>query len=281
MNIYNCINDITTKKYPYIFYIQNDKKKFSFVGNHTFFDGISSNELIQKMFLSKSYVEIKKIKKIPLKTEMILMKSLPLFVKLPKKRNLNKYINWQKEINIDELYPKFLKKKIPIQYIKNIKSKLNVSFMAVLSGIICKNIFSSCNKNKLNLSITCGFKSKYHFNNFGVIIITSIKNSLENIILSNHKNINKNKLMALSSNYAMNIYSSKWTINSIDVIISSLPISNSNLYLSSGELIKESFVYVPNCSAPVWAGCLTLNDNVNIGYGIRSKDINLGKFEKY
>lgn len=276
LNFYEIYEETKEKQLEWCYYYS--RNKFIFVANHTLFDGVSA--------INNSFDIFKNFKKfepklngnyIPIIDELKILKSIPKLINIPKKRNINNYIDYK--IPLNEYKPKIIFKSLNVSRIKFLKSKYKINFIDVLVSNICLTIFNSSNKNKnkLNICITVAFDSKYRFNNVGVILLQIKKqNTIEELLLEVHKQIQNNKNMASCTYKLSNIYNYSSNTNSIDIIISSIYISkDKDLYLQSNEKIISCNTVFMFSIAPVFITCITINDKIDLTYCIRSNEIKL------
>jgi hypothetical protein len=176
------------------------------------------------------------------------------------------------------IYPnnvKYIFGKIKLIKIKNIKNKLNVLFMSSLTGIIIKKLFIAAPCiSYLNIAVVVAFNSTNRFNNYGSIIIKVKKDTINNMIKSINNQLIKNKNFAYSHYVYSNILNIPFAgANIIDLIITSAPLSINEYYSIHGNQVDQIKIRFPHCSVPIYCGCVTNYDEINVSLSIRSSDI--------
>ena len=243
---------------------------FAFGANHTVLDGVAAHNVVCGVFENgKPFKALKKEYK-PVIDEVVALSAIPSMFRMPRRRNFQHYVDWK---IVNKEYPQFCRNKFKVSTLKQMKNDLGVSFIATLAGQIAFNTFQACMLDHLNLTITAGFVSDHRYNNFGLIIIKLTRSSLQDIILQINSQLKQNKRMIPATYTLSNVYNATWNMNANDIIVSSLPISDSKLQLKSGEKVKNASVFLPHSSAPIFATCLSDRDYVYATYRLRTNEV--------
>lgn len=247
------------------FNINIENNTFWICWNHAVIDGIRITDILLNI-LDKNNIEKSKLYLIQNRWYHTLFGIFKLIFNFD--RNFLKHDAIKSDI--DDITYTF---DLPIKIIKEKQIQENSSFMCAYQALILEKFKGSL--DNVNIVTLIGSSNKNNdFNNYGIIPyninLNTNDNNLSKTILDKLKN--NYYIALLTSNSYIRCLTRQYFKNSVDVMISGCPVSNSLLIINK-KVITHCYGYVPYHLIPIYIFSCKINDTLHVSVEVNNKKI--------
>lgn len=266
-------NEQINKKRSFVVYVDKKNKTFTFLWDHTVYDGMRFYHLLTLINpdLYKKYD--KKPPYIPVISEILLLNTLIKVLINP----LKAYVSFDRLENTPEINNMSNMNKV-----KTLRNKFQgVKTISIIIGIYIKHIFNSLlvNKDKISVALMYGFIDDRFKNNTSAVLLEIKNDTLENITSYVDNIIKKSVIDVTSIAYFKNYFGfikleDKYKKSKIDVFFTQFyttdDFPSNHVYLTGGSERPK---------IPFFCHCYTSNKVINYCTAYNTKELDIEKFK--
>jgi len=273
-NVYDFYdNENINKNRSFVVYIDKKNKKFTYLWDHTVFDGMRFYHTLTLINpeLYKRYD--KYVSYVPILSEICLLNTLIKKLIWPLKSYIS-FTNLDNNPDINNISA--------MSKIRKVKNRVTgVKTISVIIGVYLKHIFNSLltHKEYISVALLYGFIDSRFKNNTSAIFLKVKNDTLEHIILYVDTIIKKSLIDVSSVAYFKNYFGfikleDKYKKSKIDVFFTQFytveEFQSNHLYLTGGS---------ERPSIPFFCHCYTSNKLINYCTAYNTKEIDIDKFK--